>query len=127
MIHFKIFQKPSITFLLTFIAAIIAVSNLSAQNFVKITDTNNPIVTDALSGNYIGCSWIDIDNDRKLDLFVSRKAIYKNLGGGNFMKLDDAFKIKHRLKLKFSFYKIPSLWTDVASTSNVLIVSTCFL
>jgi len=90
MIHFKTFQTPSITFLLIFIEVLIAVSNLSAQNFVKITDTNNPIVTDALSGNYIGCSWIDIDNDRKLDLFVSRKAIYKNLGSGNFMKLETA-------------------------------------
>ncbi|MEO6693865.1 MAG: FG-GAP-like repeat-containing protein [Ignavibacteria bacterium] len=90
MFQFKTFQKSSIKFFIIFIAGMIISSNLSAQSFVKITDTNNPIVTDALTGNYIGCSWIDIDNDKKLDLFVSRKAIYKNLGGGNFMKLETA-------------------------------------
>ncbi|MEO8209602.1 MAG: CRTAC1 family protein, partial [bacterium] len=61
-----------------------------SQNFVKITDTNNPIVTETLSGTYIGTSWTDIDNDGKLDLYINRKAVYKNLGDGNFIKLETA-------------------------------------
>lgn len=62
-------------------------SDSFSQNFVKITDLSNPVVNDTLSGNYIGCSWIDIDNDGKLDLYVNRRAVYKNLGSGNFVKL----------------------------------------
>lgn len=60
------------------------------QNFVRITDMNNPVVSDFLTGSYIGCSWVDIDNDKKLDLFVNRKVIYKNLGSGNFVKIESA-------------------------------------
>ncbi len=58
-----------------------------SQNFVKITDTNNPIVTETYSGNWFGASWVDIDNDGKLDLFTNKTTVYKNLGGGNFVKL----------------------------------------
>ncbi|MEO5571552.1 MAG: FG-GAP-like repeat-containing protein [Bacteroidia bacterium] len=63
-----------------------------SQTFTKITSTLNPIVTDtARSG---GGSWIDIDNDNDLDLFVSNgnlttenNSLYINNGGGNFTKI----------------------------------------
>ena len=77
------FSKPAeIIFALMFFIFISADS--FSQNFVKVTDTSNPIVTDIFSGTYFGTSWVDVDNDGKLDLFVNRKAIYKNLGGGSF-------------------------------------------
>jgi hypothetical protein len=58
-----------------------------SQVFTKITDPNNPIVTESISANFIGASWVDIDNDDRLDLFICGKDIYKNLGDGNFAKL----------------------------------------
>ncbi len=58
-----------------------------SQVFTKVTDPNNPVVTASLNGNYIGASWVDIDNDNLLDLYISRKDIYKNTGNGNFTEL----------------------------------------
>jgi|GEM_PF-6153759 len=36
---------------------------LFAQTFIKITDTNNPIVSTATDANYSGAAWINYDND----------------------------------------------------------------
>ena len=83
MKQFKKFTKPS-EVLFTVLILFLFSSITFCQNFVKITDTLNPIVTDVFSGTYFGSSWVDVDNDGKLDLYVNRKAIYKNLGGGNF-------------------------------------------
>ncbi len=58
-----------------------------SQFFVKVTDPANPIVSEALSGNYYGASWVDVDGDERLDLFICRKDIFRNLGNGNFVKL----------------------------------------
>lgn len=60
---------------------------ITAQIFTRITDLTNPIVTDSDSTNYYGCSWIDLDNDNDLDLFVNNKYIYINDGFGKFTKL----------------------------------------
>ncbi|MFZ1321524.1 MAG: FG-GAP-like repeat-containing protein [Ignavibacteria bacterium] len=89
MIFLKTFLKPS-TLLLILIVLFLFVKGSFAQNFVKVTDPNNPVVTEILSGNYFGTSWVDIDNDRLLDLFINRKVIFKNLGNGNFVKLETA-------------------------------------
>ena len=83
MTQFKKFTKPS-EVLFTVLISLLFSSITFSQNFEKITDTLNPIVTDVFSGTYFGSSWVDADNDGKLDLYVNRKAIYKNLGGGNF-------------------------------------------
>ena len=63
----------------------------NSQVFTKITDVSNPIVSDPVSGQYIGASWVDIDNDGYLDLYVSRKQIYRNLGNGNFAVIPNSF------------------------------------
>ena len=85
----KTFLKPS-TVLLNLVVLFLFAKGSFAQNFVKVTDPNNPVVTETLSGNYFGTSWVDIDNDRLLDLFINRKVIFKNLGSGNFVKLETA-------------------------------------
>lgn len=85
----KTFLKPS-TVLLILIVLFLFAKGSFAQNFVKVTDPNNPVVTETLTGNYFGTSWVDIDNDRLLDLFINRKVIFKNLGNGNFVKLESA-------------------------------------
>jgi len=85
----KTFLKPS-TVLLILIVLFLFAKGSFAQNFVKVTDPNNPVVTEALSGNYFGTSWVDIDNDRLLDLFINRKVIFRNLGNGNFVKIETA-------------------------------------
>ena len=81
-------QLNSITnpskFIFTLLFLILLAQNSFSQNFVKVTDTLNPVVSGTFSGNYFGTSWVDVDNDGKLDLYVNRKAIYKNLGSGNF-------------------------------------------
>ncbi|RPI16786.1 MAG: T9SS C-terminal target domain-containing protein [Ignavibacteriae bacterium] len=61
-----------------------------SQNFVKITDPNNPVVSDPgfPIGSYNGAAWVDYNNDGLLDLFVARQSvIYKNTGNGNFEKI----------------------------------------
>jgi len=62
-------------------------SNLSAQNFVRVTDPNNPIAVDQGDPGYDGSSWIDYDNDGLLDLFVNRGKLYHNEGNGNFTRV----------------------------------------
>ncbi len=61
-------------------------TNAHTQTFVKITDTNNPIVADSGPGGYTGASWIDFDGDRDLDLFVNNGTLYRNDGNGIFVK-----------------------------------------
>src|SRR5450432_4235738 len=64
----------------------------SSQNFTQITDPANPVVSD--TGSSGGGSWIDINHDGWLDLFVSRgnessenNALYLNEGNGVFKKI----------------------------------------
>lgn len=63
-----------------------------AQTFSKITDTSNPIVTqgNGPGGSFIGSSWIDVDGDRDLDLFIVRKGLFRNDGAGVFTALPNA-------------------------------------
>jgi len=62
-------------------------SELSAQNFVRVTDPNNPIAVDQGDNGYAGSSWVDYDNDGNLDLFVNRGKLYHNEGNGNFTRV----------------------------------------
>ncbi|MEO8512021.1 MAG: FG-GAP-like repeat-containing protein [Ignavibacteria bacterium] len=83
------YLKTISPFLLAFF--IFNTSSLLSQYFVKVTDASNPVVAEPLTGNYIGTSWVDIDNDERLDLYISRKDIFRNLGNGNFVKLTNSF------------------------------------
>jgi hypothetical protein len=57
----------------------------SAQNFVAVTDSTNPILQVTAAGTYTGAAWVDVDDDGLQDLFiVRRRPIFRNLGGGNF-------------------------------------------
>ncbi len=61
---------------------------LRSQTFVKITDSTNPITTSEASTNgYVGASWIDFNNDGRLDLFANRLYLYRNDGSGAFTKI----------------------------------------
>jgi hypothetical protein len=76
--------------LLQVIIFILFSGNSYSQIFTKITDQNNPVVTDTWSGQYVGASWIDFDNDGLLDLYICGKPIYRNTGDGNFQKITTA-------------------------------------
>ena len=63
-----------------------------AQVFTRLTaasDPANPIVLapGADANAYSGASWIDYDRDGWPDLFVNRRGLYRNLGGGQFERL----------------------------------------
>lgn len=73
---------------------ILTVSNTFSQFFIKVTDPGNPIVMESLAGNYIGAAWVDIDNDERLDLFIARKDIFRNLGNGSFVKLANSIPLQ---------------------------------
>lgn len=86
---FKNIVSFSLSALFTIIFLIQPITQYS-QNFVKITDMSNPIVSDPPFpiGSYNGAAWVDYNNDGLLDLFVARQSvIYKNNGSGNFEKI----------------------------------------
>ncbi len=58
------------------------------QTFTKITDPNNPVVTTSTDANYSGATWIDYDNDGDLDLFTTKRFLFRNDGNGNFTLLN---------------------------------------
>lgn len=59
-----------------------------AQQFVRITDPGNPVVTTKSFGNYAGVSWVDFDNDDDLDLFVNSRFLYRNDGNEQFTAVE---------------------------------------
>lgn len=73
-------------------AAALLAGAVAAQTFSKITDTSNPVVTQGggPGGSFIGSSWIDVDGDRDLDLFIVRKGLFRNDGAGVFTALPGA-------------------------------------
>lgn len=46
---------------------------LFAQNFVRITDPDNPLSQTNLLDYWTGAAWIDVDNDDDLDLFLTNR------------------------------------------------------
>jgi len=65
--------------------------NTGGGNFIKI-DTGTVVSETAFAR---GINWVDIDNDRDLDIFVCREGnrnefLYKNNGGGYFTKVTDS-------------------------------------
>lgn len=64
-----------------------------AQFFSTIVDSSNGIVSDNGTANYVGCAWVDYDNDGDLDLGIASKgAMFRNEGGGNFTKVAGILK-----------------------------------
>lgn len=65
----------------------IIVTSTKGQTFTRVTDFNNPIVTDAHANAYTGAAWFDYDLDGLLDLIVIGNGVnflYHNEGGGAF-------------------------------------------
>jgi PKD repeat protein len=84
----KLFAQPHFAILLFFIVALFNWSSI-AQTFVKVTDQNNPIVSTVMDANYSGAAWVDIDGDGDDDLYSTKNYLFRNLGGGNFERLND--------------------------------------
>ena len=57
-----------------------------AQTFTRNPDSASPILAD-VSSNYSGASWVDINNDGNLDLYVNNNFLYRGNGAGGFTKL----------------------------------------
>ncbi len=80
-------MKNKFKYLFVILILLLDSSISKSQIFIRDTATSNPIVTDAQQSFYNGASWIDYDNDGLLDLFVTRAALYHNLGAGVFIKV----------------------------------------
>lgn len=75
--------------LLTIILSLTGIpSATSGQTFVKVNNPSNPINDTPPAANYSGAAWIDYNNDGLLDLFATRDQLFKNLGNGNFEKIE---------------------------------------
>ncbi len=72
---------------LSLVLSVLVPDSIRAQVFTKLTDSSNPIVADSGPAGYTGASWIDFDGDDDLDLFVGNTSLYRNDGGGIFVKL----------------------------------------
>ena len=81
--------KGFFLFLIILLLVTAGYTNIYSQTFVEVVDTTNPVTTTATDGNYAGAAWIDIDNDGNLDLFVTKNFLFRNIGGGNFERLND--------------------------------------
>lgn len=92
--------------------------NIYSQVFTKITDMSNPIVAEVPAGNYIGTSWVDVDNDERLDLYFSRKDIFRNLGSGNFVKVEGSMPLQGGV--------LGNSWADIDNDGDIdcFVVST---
>lgn len=66
-----------------------ATAPAGAQTFTRITDASNPIVADTGpdATKYFGASWIDFDGDGDDDLEFDQRNLYRNEGGGVFVKI----------------------------------------
>ena len=73
--------------LMLLLISVLPSTDLYGQFFTKVTDGNNHIVTDTGPSGYSGASWIDIDSDGDLDLFINNSFLYRNDGGGTFVRL----------------------------------------
>lgn len=86
-----LFFKAVIIFLL------LITSYSQGQQFVKITDTSNPIVSapGAPNGSYAGASWIDYNGDGRLDLFWNQNNnIFKGNPGNVFITYSNAITLQ---------------------------------
>ncbi len=66
----------------------IFISSVFAQQYVRITDSGNPVITTKSYGNYAGVSWVDFDNEGDLDLFVNSRFLFRNDGGETFSAVE---------------------------------------
>ncbi len=80
-------MKNQLSVIVVMFAFVLFNLNATAQIFTKVTSSANPIVTDPVETFYNGASWIDYDNDGRLDLFVVRTGLYHNDGNGVFSKI----------------------------------------
>lgn len=54
--------------------------------FKQVKDTSNAITTARSASFYTGCTWIDYDNDGRLDFYLIQGGLYHNEGKGKFTK-----------------------------------------
>lgn len=61
-----------------------------AQNFVEVTDEQNPIVNFTIVNSYVGASWVDYDVDGDIDLFLNLRHLFRNEGDGQFSHVENS-------------------------------------
>ncbi len=74
------------------LCVVVLISEASSQTFTRVTDISNPVVTDSVESG--GGTWLDVNKDGFLDLFVSNgnlsninNSLYLNDTKGNFIKV----------------------------------------
>ena len=82
-------------------------------SFTKIT--NSPITDD--QHNSSGSSWVDVDNDGDLDLYVTNdlndaSVLYTNFGNGNFQKMENPLS-----EVQGNAY--PNAWSDLDNDGDM--------
>jgi hypothetical protein len=87
-------KAMKIVLLPTVLGALIVFFSIVARaqsSFLIVADTTNPVVNfKPTPAPYKGTSWIDLDGDHNIDLFVAPNVLFKNLGHGQFIRLPNA-------------------------------------
>ncbi|MCB0283602.1 MAG: VCBS repeat-containing protein [Calditrichaeota bacterium] len=99
-----------------FVLSIIGI--LNAQNYTRITDQSNPVVSMDTGQNYSGAAWIDYNNDGLQDLFATPSFLFKNNGSGNFEYIETEIG-----KSQNNSFSNGTSWADVDNDGDL----DCFL
>jgi hypothetical protein len=93
--HRTLIWKRSVMIASLVLTVVFLSSRANGQTFVAVSDSLAPINSDPVTGQYVGCAWVDYDNDGWQDAFMVTPGgcdLYHNNGDGSFTHVTSPFE-----------------------------------